>query len=592
MTPTLQALPASWGSRDQIEKLTPAAASSLSRMIARAVAETSVNFQLNDAYRSKAEQIALFEANYRNRGTRAKKASSDRMYGGTYWARRPDSVAVASPDLYGTGTGANHTRGIAIDIAPAAIQTWIQANGSRFGWTWDEGRRNGEPWHFVYNGTDRYTAEGWLDHAAVQRAVGATVDGKIGTGTVQLIKAKQKQLGLEPDGKVGPATKKGLGLTGKGDAAPAVPVTVGGGTSVPAPAPAALPKPVPLAAAVDGIFPWADATTQFWDEKYSTQTYTGGKPIGLLHSTETGTWPGYGGGSSAPHLTVRFDPTARTISARQHFSTTRPSRALVNKAGGVQTNNSRVFQIELIGSCDLAFAKKHGYLYLPDVLEEAWARDALAAVLAAVSESLGIPLMSSVVWAAYPGSYGEKAAQRLTGVQWEAYTGWLGHQHAPENDHGDPGDIPVAEILAAAGGDPTAVIATPPGGGSSSSSKLPSGKAALMQLKNVPDFPLLRTPGHLCYYGDASGPIESVSGKSANSLNPGEIYTEGGKTRSRGIVTAQQQLKARGYDVDVDGRWGAQMDNAVGNVQRLAGLTVDRKLGPVTWYALWLLPVQ
>ncbi|MFC3407026.1 peptidoglycan-binding protein [Brachybacterium conglomeratum] len=215
MTPTLQALPASWGSRDQIEKLTPAAASSLSRMIARAVAETSVNFQLNDAYRSKAEQIALFEANYRNRGTRAKKASSDRMYGGTYWARRPDSVAVASPDLYGTGTGANHTRGIAIDIAPAAIQTWIQANGSRFGWTWDEGRRNGEPWHFVYNGTDRYTAEGWLDHAAVQRAVGATVDGKIGTGTVQLIKAKQKQLGLEPDGKVGPRDEEGPGTDGK-----------------------------------------------------------------------------------------------------------------------------------------------------------------------------------------------------------------------------------------------------------------------------------------------------------------------------------------------------------------------------------------
>ena len=589
MSPTLKALPASWGSRGQIEKLTPAAADSFSRVMMRAVAETGSHFDINDGYRSYDEQVARFKANYRNRGARSKKAKLDRMFAGTAWARRPDSIAVASPNLYGTGTGANHTKGTAADLGPAAIQGYMQSKGLASGWSWDEGKRNGESWHFVYvEALDQYRDEGWLDHAAVQRVVGAKVDGKIGPATAAKIRAWQKKHGLTADGKVGKATKAAMGLAGKGDAAPAVPVTPAGGTSVPAPQ----PERTALAAAVDGIFSWADATTQFWDAKYPNQTYTGGKPIGLLHSTETGTWPGYGGGSSAPHLTVRFDPTARTIAARQHYSTTRPSRALVNKAGGVQTNNQRVFQIELIGSRDLTFATKHGYLYLPDLLEEAWARDALAAVLAAVSESLGIPLTSSVVWTNYPGSYGEKAAQRLTGVQWEAYTGWLGHQHAPENDHGDPGDIPVAEILAAAGGDPTAVIATPPGGGSSSSSKLPSGKAALMQLKNVPDFPLLRTPGHLCYYGDASGPIESVSGKSANSLNPGEIYTEGGKTRSTGIVTAQQQLKARGYDVDIDGRWGAQMDNAIGNVQSLAGLTVDRKLGPVTWYALWLLPVQ
>lgn len=590
MTPTLQALPANWGSRNQVEKLKPAAAASLSRVMMRAVAETNSVFNLNDGYRSYEEQVSLFTANYRNRGTKSKRHRDDRMFGGTAW-RWVGGVKVASPDLYGTGTGAKHTKGEAIDVIPALIQGYLQSQGLASGWSWEEGRRNNEPWHFVYiESLDQYRHEGFLDHAAVQRVVGADVDGKIGPATAGKIREWQKAHGLTADGKVGAKTKVAMGLGG-GDAAPvtpAPPTVPAGGTSVPAPT----PERTALAAAVDGVFPWADATTQFWDGKYPNQAYVGGKPIGLLHSTETGTWPDYGAGTSAPHLTVRFDPKARTIAARQHFSTTRPSRALVNKAGGVQTNNARVFQIELIGSCDLTFAKKHGYLYLPDLLEEAWARDALAAVLAAVSGSLGIPLTSSVVWANYPGSYGEKAAQRLTGAQWEAYSGWLGHQHAPENDHGDPGDIPIAEILAAAGGDPAAVIAPPSGGGGSPSSKLPSGKAALMQLKNVPDFPLLRTPGHLCYYGDASGPIESVSGKSANSLAPGEIYTEGGKTRSGGIVTAQQQLKARGYDVDIDGRWGAQMDNAIGNVQNLAGLTVDRKLGPVTWYALWLLPVQ
>lgn len=589
MSPTLQALPANWGSRNQVEKLTPAAAASLSRVMMRAVAETNSVFNLNDGYRSYDEQVSLFRANYRNRGTRSKKAPTDRMFGGTAW-RWLGGVKVASPDLYGTGTGAMHTKGLAIDVVPAAIQGYLQRDGLASGWSWAEGKRNGEPWHLVYiESLDQYRHEGFLDHAAVQRVVGAKVDGKIGPATAAKIREWQKAHGLTADGKVGTKTKAAMGLGG-GDAAPATPAppTVpAGGTSVPAPA----PERTALAAAVDGIFSWADATTQFWDEKYSTQAYTGGKPIGLLHSTETGTWPGYGAGSSAPHLTVRFDPTARTIAARQHFSTTRPSRALVNKSGGVQTNNRHVFQIELIGSCDLTFANKHGYLYLPDLLEEEWARDALAAVLAAVSESLGIALTSSVVWANYPGSYGEKAAQRLTGAQWETYTGWLGHQHAPENDHGDPGDIPIAEILAAAGGDPTAVIAPPSDGDGSASSKLPSGKALLMQLIAADDYPLLRTPDHLCYYGDDSK-REAVSGKMPNTLVPGEIFGSGKASGAHGLKKWQAQMVKRGYSLTVDGRYGPATENAAKNLQRLAGLAQDGKIGPDTFYAAYVLPVQ
>lgn len=583
MATTYTSLPAAFSNKRKVEKLRADAAASLLRMSLRLAAGAG-NFSIWSAHRDKAEQERLFRAAY-TPVNRARRYSTDRAFQGRIWALKSGHLPVASPDYVGGSVG-THRQGRAVDIHPATVQNWIKANGRRFGWTWTKGQELGEHHHFEYEpALDQYKDEGTPNISGMQKALGVTVDGKPGTGFVAAVKKFQQANGLTVDGIAGPSTQKAI--LGKGDAAPTVPVTPAGGTSVPAPA----PERTALAAAEDGIFPWADATTQFWDAKYPTQTYTGGKPIGLLHSTETGTWPGYGAGSSAPHLTVRFDPKARTISARQHFSTTRPSRALVNKAGGVQTNNSRVFQIELIGSCDLAFAKKHGYLYLPDVLEEAWARDALAAVLAAVSESLGIPLSSSVVWAAYPGSYGEKASQRLAGAQWEAYSGWLGHQHAPENDHGDPGDIPVAEILAAAGGDPTASLVPPSGGGSSASSKLPSGKAALMQLKDVPDFPLLRTPGHKCYYGDAAGPIESVSGKSENSLNPGEIETVNGRTRSKGLMILQRQLVKRGYSVDVDGRWGAQMDNAIDNIQRLAGLTRDKKCGPTTWYACWLLPV-
>ena len=48
---------------------------------------------------------------------------------------------------------------------------------------------------------------------------------------------------------------------------------------------------------------------------------------------------------------------------------------------------------------------------------------------------------------AYPGSYGVNAAQRFTNVQWENFTGVCGHQHVPENDHGDPGDLPIDRLF-------------------------------------------------------------------------------------------------------------------------------------------------
>src|SRR5699024_11305254 len=84
-------------------------------------------------------------------------------------------------------------------------------------------------------------------------------------------------------------------------------------------------------------------------------------------------------------------------------------------------------------------------------------------------------------------------------------------------------------------------------------------------------------------------PPSSTLFPSTTLFRAGEIYTEGGKTRSRGIVTLQKRLVKRGYAVDVDGRWGAQMDNAIDNLQRLAGVKRDKKVGPVTWYAAWLL---
>ncbi|MDN6284021.1 MAG: peptidoglycan-binding protein [Corynebacterium sp.] len=163
----------------------------------------------------------------------------------------------------------------------------------------------------------------------------------------------------------------------------------------------------------------------------------------LLHSTETGTFPGYGRGASAPHFTINLG----NGEVRQHSPMNRAARALRNASGGVQTNRDGVIQIEIIGTCDKSFARKHGYPYLPDMTDEMagrlkWLLQKICAAIPA------IPLTTSVAWKSYPSSYGNSSV-RMSNSQWTRYKGILGHQHAPENTHGDPGDLPMEKILGA-----------------------------------------------------------------------------------------------------------------------------------------------
>ena len=53
----------------------------------------------------------------------------------------------------------------------------------------------------------------------------------------------------------------------------------------------------------------------------------------------------------------------------------------------------------------------------------------------------GIPISGpGSVWTPYPESYG-KGGQRFSFDRWRAFKGWCGHQHVPENTHGDPGAL-------------------------------------------------------------------------------------------------------------------------------------------------------
>lgn len=170
----------------------------------------------------------------------------------------------------------------------------------------------------------------------------------------------------------------------------------------------------------------------------------------VWHSTEGMSLPLYFGGSQAPNFTAMPDFGAKRLRWYQHFDFDVSSRALVNRPGGVETNTLNAGQVEIVGTCDPATHKRWGstpHLYMPALPD--WAVRDLAAFARWANEQHGVPLTSRVVFKAYPGSYGSTAT-RMTGAEWNNFTGHCGHQHVPENDHGDPGAFPMAAILAAA----------------------------------------------------------------------------------------------------------------------------------------------
>ena len=164
----------------------------------------------------------------------------------------------------------------------------------------------------------------------------------------------------------------------------------------------------------------------------------------VLHSTETPppNCPGYGGGVSAPTATI--DPWNLVV--WQHFPANVSAKALVDPTStAVRENRDEVAQLEILG-----------YTY-PPAGREQWALslipDAGLALIARVlrwyaDEGWGLPLRSTLPWKPYN-------AVRLSGPDYDAYTGVLGHMHVSGNDHTDPGGLNVARILTLATGGST-----------------------------------------------------------------------------------------------------------------------------------------
>lgn len=198
---------------------------------------------------------------------------------------------------------------------------------------------------------------------------------------------------------------------------------------------------------------WANTTKQWFARRFVGSKLNLGPRTGVvcLHTTEGFGFPEYGGGESAPNMTGLPPINGKRGEWRQHFPDEMSSRALRNESGGVETNTMNTFQIELIGTCDSRYRKRWGsrvagrdYVYWPDATEQQlkW----LARVLADLHIRHGLKLTSSVRFLPYPDSYGANGV-RLSFEGWKKYTGILGHQHVPENSHGDPGNIDIERLL-------------------------------------------------------------------------------------------------------------------------------------------------
>lgn len=160
--------------------------------------------------------------------------------------------------------------------------------------------------------------------------------------------------------------------------------------------------------------------------------FVDGPPRGVLHTTEG---PTFASARSAfvaentwPHFTVTFENGV--FEAFQHLPINVAARTLANDPSGVQTNRQNAIQIEIVGGAANSPNFPKAYL------------DGIARLMRWIEFNAGVKRQASVLFE--PPFIN---SVRLSNSAWNAYEGWLGHQHVPENSHTDPGKIDISYLL-------------------------------------------------------------------------------------------------------------------------------------------------
>jgi hypothetical protein len=127
-----------------------------------------------------------------------------------------------------------------------------------------------------------------------------------------------------------------------------------------------------------------------------------------------------------------FDPSNGDLI--QLLPPSEPGKSLVNLPGGVETNRrGGVYQIEIVGRA----------VDVPNY-DDAW-YERLRVRLLVICNFTGTPYVFPLPFQPYPQSYGKNLV-RLNYDDWQTVEGLVGHQHVPENDHGDPGALDITRL--------------------------------------------------------------------------------------------------------------------------------------------------
>ena len=182
--------------------------------------------------------------------------------------------------------------------------------------------------------------------------------------------------------------------------------------------------------------PWWSEATKLEFASQNGGTYTGGPFRGVIHTTEYKWYKPskkiYYTHYDPPHFTMVMEQS--DVKFYQHFPITVAARALENRAGGVETNRRSAIQIEIAWTAaDIA--------NLPEAMvERLW--DWMRWVETQTD-------MKGWNYREFRGieARGLDGVGRMTNDEWNAFEGWCGHQHVPENEHWDPGKLDIGRLL-------------------------------------------------------------------------------------------------------------------------------------------------
>ena len=102
-----------------------------------------------------------------------------------------------------------------------------------------------------------------------------------------------------------------------------------------------------------------------------------------------------------------------------------------------------------------------------------------------------------------------------------------------------------------------------------------------------------RMPDVHKYLGDLSAHKPGAEAKPNHPIWPGLYFHVGmqDKDKNGPIRLFQSHLKWRGWEIDVDGRFGTETEKVVKKFQQQKHLDADGEVGPATWQAIWASPV-